>query len=245
MFGIPAPTVVGDKGFSLSDGIQPWERIECAAMGNGNAGNLWKAVKLAKNVNLGDIPANLTLGGKPIATHDVPNAFASFFSTKITTHLNNSTVSATVYNGKNKIIVQNRNFMNKTDVQECLESLKSKRCEGYDRIPVCILADACDILLDPFCELFKKIYATGLLPEQWKVSKIIPIHKKGDKSKIENYRPIANLCSGSKVFEKLILKQIHYLENKNLLDLTGKQQHGFKKQKSTATAGKLLQYLQL
>ena len=96
-------------------------------------------------------------------------------------------------------------------------------------------------MLDPFCELFKKIYATGLLPEQWKVSKIIPNHKKGDKSKIENYRPIANLCSGSKVFEKLILKQIHYLENKNLLDLTGKQQHGFKKQKSTATAGKLLQ----
>ena len=62
--------------------------------------------------------------------------------------------------------------------------------------------------------------------------KIIPIFKKGDKSKIENYRPIANLCAGSKVFEKLILKQIHYLESKNLLELTGKQQHGFKKTKA-------------
>ena len=45
---------------------------------------------------------------------------------------------------------------------------------------------------------------------------------------VENYRPIANLCSASKVFEKLILKQIHYLESTNKLDLTGKQQHGFK-----------------
>ena len=68
------------------------------------------------------------------------------------------------------------------------------------------------------------------------MAKIIPIFKKGDNTKIENYRPIANLCSSSKIFEKLILKQINYLESTNKLDLTGKQQHGFKKNKSTATA---------
>ena len=90
-------------------------------------------------------------------------------------------------------------------------------------------------------QLFDKIYAMGLLPQQWKASKIIPVFKKGDKTKIENYHPIANLCSGSKVFEKLILKQIHYLESTNKLDLTGKQQHGFKKHKSTTNAGKILQ----
>ena len=39
------------------------------------------------------------------------------------------------------------------------------------------------------------------------------------------------------------MRQIHYLETKNKLDLTGKQQHGFKKSKSTATAGALLQSL--
>ena len=61
------------------------------------------------------------------------------------------------------------------------------------------------------------------------------------KNKLQIFRPISNLCSGSKVFEKLILKQIQYLENRNQIDLTGKQQHGFKKNKSTATAGSLLQ----
>ena len=44
-----------------------------------------------------------------------------------------------------------------------------------------------------------------------------------------------------KFFEKLILKQIHYLETTNKLDLKGKRQHGFKRNKSTATAGALLQ----
>ena len=70
---------------------------------------------------------------------------------------------------------------------------------------------------------------------------MIPIHEKGPKKDKENYRPIANLCSGTKNFEKLILKQIHFLESNNKLDLTGKQQHGFKKHESTTTAGKLLQ----
>ena len=55
------------------------------------------------------------------------------------------------------------------------------------------------------------------------------------------HKSIANLCSASKIFEKLILKQIHYLESTNKLDLTGKNQHGFKRNRSTATAGALLQ----
>ena len=124
---------------------------------------------------------------------------------------------------------------------DCISDLPNKKCEGFDRIPVCMLRDCGNILLDPLCALFSNIYATGLLPEQWKVSKIIPIFKKGNKHEIENYRPIANLCAASKNFEKLILKQIHYLESTNKLDLTGKQQHGFKKNKSTATVGTLLQ----
>ena len=65
--------------------------------------------------------------------------------------------------------------------------------------------------------LFDKIYSSVQIPEQWKVSEIVPIFKKGSKTEIEIYRPIANLCSASKILEKLILKQIHYLEclNKN------------------------------
>ena len=95
----------------------------------------------------------------------------------------------------------------------------------------------------PMALLFSKIYSTGKIPEQWKVAKIVPTFEKGSKSEIKNYRPTANLCCASKIFERLILKQMHYLESINKLDLTGKQQHGFKKNKSTATAGVFLQFL--
>ena len=109
--------------------------------------------------------------------------------------------------------------MTKSDVKECSSLLKSKGCEVYDRIPVCALYDSRDVILDPLSALFEK---TKKIPNQWKVAKIIPIFKKGSKTCIEIDRPIANLCSASKIFEKLILKQIQYLESKNKLDLTGK-----------------------
>ena len=117
-----------------------------------------------------------------------------------------------VYNGKCKLIIQKRNFMTENDVKRCLDELKNKKCEGFDRLPVCFINDSKDIIQDPLSSLFSKIYSTGQIPEQWKVSKIIPIFKKGSKNEIENYRPIANLCSASKIFERLILNQIHYLK---------------------------------
>jgi hypothetical protein len=32
----------------------------------GTNGNIWKAVKIAKNLNVDSLPKNLTLGGKPV-----------------------------------------------------------------------------------------------------------------------------------------------------------------------------------
>ena len=171
-------TINADEIKSLSIKIKSYfqkskvNKVRNVALGNPGSGSLWRSVKIAKNLNCESLTARLTLSGVPIATADRAEAFAAFFHEKITSHAQKTKVCQNVYNGKNKIIVQNRNFMQINDVKECMLSLKSKRCEGYDRIPLCIIADACDILLDPFAQLFQKIYATGLIPEQWKVSKI-------------------------------------------------------------------------
>ena len=142
----------------------------------GAKGNLWKAVKFAKNLTSGDLPTDLTLGGEPVACSDVAKSFAKHFHDKIKLNVTKAKVNLDVlYNGKNKLIVQNRNFMSESDVKECIVDLPNKKCEGFDRLPVCMLRDSCDLILKPFTSLFSKIYATGQIPEQWKVSKIMPI----------------------------------------------------------------------
>ena len=75
------------------------------------------------------------------------------------------------------------------------------------------------------------------------MAKVTPIHKKGSKHEISNYRPISNLCSTSKIFEKLIQKRISEIKIKCNVDINGKEQHGFKKSKTTATAGLIIQSL--
>ena len=89
--------------------------------------------------------------------------------------------------------------------------------------------------------MFNQIYQQRNIPEQWLIAKITPIFKKGNKNKIENYHPISNLCSTSKIFEKLILLRLLKLEKFKGIDLTGKSQHGFKSGHSTCTAGLKLQ----
>ena len=45
----------------------------------------------------------------------------------------------------------------------------------------------------------------------------------------------------SKVFEKLILQRIQEIEGDSKVDLTGENQHGFKRKRSTKTAGMAIQ----
>ena len=59
-------------------------------MGLGAGANLWKAVKLAKNLVTSDLPTNLTLGGEPVAVCDVANSFV-FCDLRIYCGLRNNT----------------------------------------------------------------------------------------------------------------------------------------------------------
>ena len=77
--------------------------------------------------------------------------------------------------------------------------------------------------------MFGNIYEKMTIPEQWKMAKITTVHKKGAKNDISNYRPVANLCSASKIFEKLILQRIEEIHDVENVDLTSEDQHGFKK----------------
>ena len=56
----------------------------------------------------------------------------------------------------------------------------------------------------------------GVFPECLKVAEVIPIHKKGDKNKATNCRPILLPSQFDKIFEKIIYyRLISYLDKYN------------------------------
>ena len=208
-----------------------------------NSKSLWDAVKLAKNLNINTIPEQLSLDKIEVPKINLPQTFAEHFKSKVDKIVLESKIDKNVYNGIPKVLCNNLNFMTQENIAECIKSIKIKNNEGFDRIPQRVLVDGISNLLSPLTALFQLIYNERKVPDQWIVSKIIPIFKKGDKTKIENYRPISNLCCASKIFEKLIMKRIEMIEMQKNVDFTGNSQHGFKKHRSTATAGLTVQSL--
>ena len=165
-----------------------------------------------------------------------------FFNKKINKIVEETSVSENVFNGVKKLTEDNEPIaISEEIVLKVFESLKEKNCHGFDRIPLRILRDGAVPLSKPYTILFKTIISQCNIPEQWKTARIIPLHKKGDKEKVENYRPISNLCSPSKAFEKRLLQDLQKRESLNNVDLTHINQHGFKKQRSTITAAMSIQ----
>ena len=75
---------------------------------------------------------------------------------------------------------------------------------------------------------------TIIFSDDFKLSKVIPLFKKGDSSLLINYRPISLLPTISKIFERVIHDQMYEYFNK--FNLLAEQQYGFRKQHSTEYA---------
>jgi hypothetical protein len=208
---------------------------------NGNQQGLWQAFRLAEGRATETIPEQIVNGN--ISTNqpeERAQLFADFFKNKVEKIVTETVIDPNVSNGDKVIHSNNKNFFSLLDVEQVILSLKPKNCYGYDNIPLRILKDGISILLKPMHELMNLIYQQHYIPDQWRISRVIPLHKKGSKSKVENYRPISNLCAGSKVFEKLVLARFLEFDADTLFT---NNQHGFRKNRSTITAAKELQSL--
>ena len=48
-----------------------------------------------------------------------------------------------------------------------------------------------DFLVKSFPTIFQNCINSGVFPDSWKKSNIVPIHRKNDKQLINNYRPVS------------------------------------------------------
>ena len=59
-----------------------------------------------------------------------------------------------------------------------------------------------DSIKKPLSIIYKNCIKTGIYPNAWKKSNIVPVHKKGDKQIVNNYRPVLLLP----IFDKFLRK---------------------------------------
>ena len=116
------------------------------------------------------------------------------------------------------------------DVSSVLTSLKDKT-GGVSQIPASIYKLLAPLIINPLTTIINNCIESEVFPDCFKIGLITPVHKKGNKTFCENYRPISSLPILSKVFEKLLYKQLNtHLANHDLLS---DRQYGFRKNHSS------------
>ena len=120
------------------------------------------------------------------------------------------------------------------EVLKLLKNLPTNKATGLDKIPCRLVKLSSPFIADSLCNIFNMSIISGIFPLEWKVAKVIPIHKDNEKDELNNYRPISILSAISKVMERLVYNQLYEYLSKN--ELLSKCQSGFRHSHSTTTS---------
>ena len=105
---------------------------------------------------------------------------------------------------------------------------------GLDEIPPLFLKDTAYVISKPLAHITNCSLMIGVVPNDFKRARVVPVHKSSAHDNFENYRLISVLPTISKILEKCVHSQlIEHLEKNNLLS---QSQFGFRKYRSTELA---------
>lgn len=85
-------------------------------------------------------------------------------------------------------------------VRKLLKLVKPRKAAGPDTIHGLVLKNCAFGLAYPLSKLFQVSYNSGIIPLDWKLANVVPVHKKRCKKDVANYRPISLTCLIMKFF---------------------------------------------
>ena len=121
----------------------------------------------------------------------------------------------------------------RTTIQKLLEKLNVNKSCGPDNLHPHLLQKTARTISVPLKLIFEKSLSSGECPNDWRTANVTPIHKKGDRTEPNNYRPVSLTSQVCKVLETVVREKIvkHMKENR----LFSNSQHGFREGRSCLT----------
>jgi len=99
------------------------------------------------------------------------------------------------------------------DMKKVVRNLKYNKTAGTDGLHLELIKYGGNKLLSRIYELVRQIWEEERILDEWKETIIVPIHKRGDRDRCENYRGRAWGNAAYKIFSNIILGKIKpYIE---------------------------------
>jgi hypothetical protein len=115
------------------------------------------------------------------------------------------------------------------EVEIAIANLKNYKSPGSDQISAELIQTGGEMLLSAIHKLINSVWNKEELPDQWKESIIVTIHKKSVKTHCNNYRGISLLSTSYKILSYILLSRL----GPNIDEIIGVHQCGFGCNRST------------
>ena len=123
------------------------------------------------------------------------------------------------------------NAVTASEIINTVKLLEGKKSTDMNGVSMLLIKNCIWSIATPLAFIFNKSFETGIIPSQFKISKVVPIFKSGDPRLADNYCPISLISNISKILEKIMgIRLTAFLENNSLITSS---QFGFRKNHST------------
>lgn len=98
--------------------------------------------------------------------------------------------------------------LNDKEIEKQIRKMKRKKAAGADGIAGEAWIYNREKIRTKLKEVLRRVWRGEGFPKEWREGIITPIHKKGDKNKVENYRGITLLCTAHKMYASTLMERL-------------------------------------
>ena len=112
-------------------------------------------------------------------------------------------------------------FVIKHTTNKFISELRNDCSSGFDNIPVKVIKPVAEDITSPIVNIINSSIDKEIFPDNWKVARVCPVPKIVNPINEKDFRPISILPVLSKIYEKVILKQLsNYIERTSIYNST-------------------------
>ena len=95
------------------------------------------------------------------------------------------------------------------ELHRLITNLNISKSAGPDNIGPKLVKTVSACICTPLLHIFNLSIRNGIVPDELKIAKVVPVYKKGDKKLACNYRPISLLSIFDKLLEKVMKNRLY------------------------------------
>ena len=161
---------------------------------------------------------------------EIATLFNNYFSTVFT---NENIASTPAIDPNGSLPISESIDFTPDIVLDKIMNMHNNKSPGRDGWPISIIKSVGEFIAIPLSIISSESFNSGTLPHDWKNSQVTPIHKKGARNNVSNYRPVSLTSIFGKLMETIV--KDHLISNLISNNLLSAYQFGFVPDRSCTT----------